>query len=100
MIFIRHGGKWNFSFKTLKQNLKIKKFLGTTANAVKAQILVALISFLLLQILRFSFKTSISIPDLMAVVGTLLLLKQPLKDLIGDLPRVTRHPPGLQLMLF
>lgn len=87
-------------FKTLKQNLKIKKFLGTTVNAVKAQIMVALISFLLLQILRFSFKTSISTPDLMAVVGTLLLLKQPLKELLGDLPRVTRHPPGLQLTLF
>jgi len=50
-------------FKTLKQNLRVKKFLGTTVNAVKAQILVALIAFLLVQILRFSMKSSISIPD-------------------------------------
>jgi len=87
-------------FKTLKQQLRVKKFLGTTVNAVKAQILVALIAFVLVQILRFAMKSSISIPDAMAVVGTLLLLKEPLKRLLGDLPRVTRHPPGIQLTLF
>lgn len=87
-------------FKTLKQHLRIKKFLGTTVNAVKAQILVALIAFVLVQILRFATKSSISIPDAMAVIGTLLLLKEPLKRLLGDLPRITRHPPGIQLSLF
>jgi len=84
-------------FKTLKQNLKIKKFLGTSSNAVKAQIMVALIAYLLVQILRYSFKSSISIPDAMAVIGTLLLLREPLKRLLGDLPAVTRHPPPAQL---
>src|SRR5690606_26707835 len=76
-------------FKTLKQNLRIKKFLGTSANAVKAQILVALIAYLLIQILRFQINTSISIVDAMAVVGTLLLLKEPLTRILGNLPRVT-----------
>jgi hypothetical protein len=85
-------------FKTMKQYLRIKKFLGTSANAVKAQILVALIAYLLIQILRFSIKTSISIPDAMAVVGTLLLLKEPLKRLIGDLPRINRYPQGDQMV--
>lgn len=84
-------------FKTMKQYLRIKKFLGTSANAVKAQILVALIAYLLVQILRFSVKTSISIADAMAVVGTLLLLKEPLKRLLGDLPRVTRHQQDFQM---
>lgn len=84
-------------FKTLKQYLRVKKFLGTSANAVKAQILVALIAYLLVQILRFAHKSHISMADAMAVVGTLLLLKQPLSMLIGRLPRVTRHPPPFQL---
>jgi len=84
-------------FKTLKQNLRIKKFLGTTVNAVKSQILVALIAYLLIQILRFRSKTSISIPDVMAVIGTLLLLREPISRLLGDLPRITRHPPSPQL---
>jgi len=85
-------------FKTMKQYLRIKKFLGTSANAVKAQILVALIAYLLVQILRFTVKTSISIADAMAVVGTLLLLKEPLRRILGDLPRVTRHPHDFQMV--
>lgn len=87
-------------FKTLKQHLKIKKFIGTSSNAVKAQILVALIAYLLIQIIRFCLKSSISIPDAMAVIGTLLLLREPLKRLLGDLPAVTRYPPSDQLTLF
>jgi putative transposase len=86
-------------FKTLKQNLRVKKFLGTSVNAVKSQILVALIAYLLIQILRFSLKTSISITDAMAVIGTLLLLREPLSRLLGELPRITRHPPSPQLNL-
>ena len=38
-------------FKALKQNLKIKTFVGTSANAVRIQIWTALIAILLLKIL-------------------------------------------------
>lgn len=84
-------------FKTLKQQLKVKKFLGTTANAVKAQILVALIAYLLIQILRLSMKTHISIPDAMAVIGTLLLVRQPLMNILGNIVPTNRYPPDRQL---
>lgn len=86
-------------FKTLKQNLKIKKFLGTSFHAVKAQIWVALIAFILVQIWRLSLKTNITVPDAMAVIGTLLLLKEPLKRLLGPLPSRARHPLERQLLL-
>lgn len=36
-------------FKWIKQNLKIKKFLGRSANAIKTQICIAMISFVLLK---------------------------------------------------
>jgi dTDP-4-dehydrorhamnose 3,5-epimerase-like enzyme len=39
-------------FKTLKQNLQVKTFTGTSENAVKAQIYIALICYLLLELLR------------------------------------------------
>lgn len=84
-------------FKTLKQNLKVKKFLGTTENAVKAQILVALIAYLLLQILKLSLGSQISIPDAMAVVGVMLLMKSSISRLLGELPRIKRHPPPEQM---
>jgi hypothetical protein len=86
-------------FKCLKQNLKIRKFLGTSAQAVKAQILVALIAYLLIQITRLLSCSRISIPDTMAVIGVLLLLREPLKRILGDLPRTTRYPPASQLVL-
>lgn len=86
-------------FKSLKQHLKVKKFLGTSANAVKAQILVALIAYVLVRIMRWHAKSRISIPDAMAAIGTLLLLREPLIRLLGRAPRVTRHPPSSQLVL-
>ena len=39
-------------FKLIKQNLQIKTFLGTTPNACKSQIFIALISYLLLELIR------------------------------------------------
>lgn len=51
------------------------------------------------QTLRFSMKSSISIPDAMAVLGTLVLLKEPMSRLMGTLPRVIRHPCGSQMVL-
>jgi len=39
-------------FKLLKQNLQIKTFLGTTPNACKSQIFIALIGYLLLELIR------------------------------------------------
>lgn len=86
-------------FKTLKQNLKIKKFLGTSEKAVKAQVLIALIAYALIQLIRITSKIKISMPDTMAVIGTLLLMNESLTRLLGDLPRVKRHPQGPQLSL-
>lgn len=96
-----YKSRWKIElfFKTLKQHLRVKKFLGTTTNSVKAQILVALIAYLLVMLLKYSMKSDISIPDAMAVVGTLLLLKEPLSRILGQLPRVTHYPCGSQLTL-
>jgi hypothetical protein len=86
-------------FKTLKQHLRVKKFLGISQHAVKAQIYVALIAYVLVQIVRWLAKSTVSIPDAMAAIGTLLLLREPLLKLLGEIPRITRHPPSSQLLL-
>ncbi len=46
--------RWDIElfFKAMKQNLQIKTFLGTSVNAVKSQIYVALISYLLLELIK------------------------------------------------
>ncbi len=45
--------RWDIElfFKAIKQNLQIKTFVGTSENAVKSQIYVALITYLLLQLI-------------------------------------------------
>jgi hypothetical protein len=46
--------RWDIElfFKALKQNLQVKTFIGTSENAVKSQIYVALICYLLLQLIN------------------------------------------------
>ena len=46
--------RWDIElfFKAMKQNLQIKTFVGTSENAVKSQIFVALITYLLLELIR------------------------------------------------
>jgi hypothetical protein len=52
-------------FRWVKQNLKIHKFLGTSDNAVRIQIAVALITFILL---RVAFRAQTAVRDLLAFV--------------------------------
>ena len=55
-------------FKAIKQNLKIKTFVGTSENAVKIQIWTALISILLLKILKMRSKIAWSLSNLSAML--------------------------------
>jgi transposase len=55
-------------FKALKQNLKIKTFVGTSANAVKIQIWTALIAMLILRFLQLRSKYNWSLSNLVALL--------------------------------
>jgi len=55
-------------FKALKQNLKIKTFVGTSANAVRTQVWTALIAMLLLRYLQLRAKFAWSLSNLAALL--------------------------------
>ncbi len=55
-------------FKALKQNLKIKTFVGTSANAVKIQIWTALIAMLILKFLQLRSRFNWSLSNLVALL--------------------------------
>jgi IS4 transposase len=55
-------------FKTLKQNLKIKTFVGTSPNAVKIQIWTALIAMLILRFLQLRSKFNWSLSNLVVLL--------------------------------
>ncbi len=64
------GDRWHIElfFKALKQNLKIKTFVGTSANAVKIQIWTALIAMVILKYLQLSSKFAWSLSNLVALL--------------------------------
>lgn len=55
-------------FKSLKQNLKIKTFVGTSPNAVKIQIWTALIAMLILRFLQLQSRHKWSLSNLVALL--------------------------------
>jgi len=55
-------------FKLLKQQLKIKTFVGTTANAVRIQIWTALIAVLVVRYLQFRSKIHWAVSNLVALL--------------------------------
>lgn len=63
-------------FKTIKQKLKIKTFLGTSKNAIMIQIWTAMISYLLLTYLKYSSRFKWTINSLMNVIPILLFTRK------------------------
>ncbi len=77
-------------FKALKQNLKIKTFVGTSANAVKTQIWTALICMLLLRYLMLRSRFGWSLSNLVAMLRMNLFTH---KDLHAWLQEPVASPP-------
>ena len=81
-------------FKALKQNLKIKTFVGTSANAVRTQIWIALIAMLLLRYLQQSSKFGWSLSNLVALLRMNLFTH---RDLMAWLNLPYATPPDPQV---
>ena len=80
-------------FKSIKQYLKIKTFLGTSENAVKTQIWIALISFLVIQYIRFKTKTSFSFLSSLRLIKENILTNISIYRLLSDIQRISFSPP-------
>ena len=79
-------------FKALKQHLRIKTFVGTSANALHIQIWTALIALLLLRYLQLSARFSWSLSNLAALLRMNLFVH---RDLWRWLNRPFEPPPEL-----
>lgn len=88
-------------FKTMKQQLQVKKFVGTSVNAVKTQVWVALIAYLLLMLVRFQSKLGWGMPAIMAALTVVLFSNRLLTTIWEDAPKERCSNIGLgQLTLF
>jgi putative transposase len=85
-------------FKWIKQNLKIKTFLGTSPNAVLSQIWVALCVYLLLAYLRFRASLGWSMQQILRLLQLNLFERRPLLELLQP-PRPSPKNRNPQLAL-
>ena len=89
-------------FKALKQNLKIKTFVGTSPNAVKIQIWTALIAMLILRFLQLRSKFHWSLSNLVALLRMNLFTHRDLWAWLNkpfDVSPVPYEPEQLKLNL-
>ena len=70
-------------FKWLKQHLKIKHFYGTSLNAVKIQVYVAIITFCLVAIVQHDMKLELSTYEVLHILSVSLTTKMHLVDLLN-----------------
>jgi IS4 transposase len=86
-------------FRWVKQTLKIKHFLGRSDNAVRIQIAVALIAFLLLHLAHAVQRTVPSLLIFTRLVRANLMHRRPLNRLLDPLPSVIKDRRQLSFNL-
>ncbi len=87
-------------FKWIKQNLKIKSFIGTSKNAVMTQIWIALCVYLLLAFIKFQSKLKISMQQILRLLQLNLFEKRNLLALLRGDPVRDKHFAINQMALF
>ena len=99
-----YKARWQIElfFKALKQNLKIKTFVGTSENALRIQIWTALIALLLLKWLHYLSQASWSLSNLAAMLRLNLFTYRNLRDWLDEpfqTPPIQAQVEQLPLML-
>jgi transposase len=71
-------------FKWIKQNLIIKKLWGHSENAVNIHIWVAFCTYLIVAYIKYTLKSTLSIYEIMQILGISAFDKTPVKELLTD----------------
>jgi hypothetical protein len=99
-----YKSRWQIElfFKWIKQNLKIKSFLGTSKNAVLTQIWVAMSYYLLLTYIKYQTRYAQTLLNLSRVIRETLFDRKALVDILTLKPERLRAVPDepLQGTLF
>ena len=84
-------------FKWIKQNLKIPRFLGTSENAVRIQIITALIAYLLLRLAQSRTGTGLGLQAIARLVAKTTFQRRALADLFEPPPDEPQTHDQLQI---
>lgn len=85
-VALLYKNRWQVElfFKWLKQHLKIKKFLGTSENAVRIQVYCAIISYCLVAVVQHDMQLERSIYEVLQILSISLTDKSHLVDLFSQ----------------
>ncbi len=98
-----YRARWQIElfFKWIKQNLRIKTFYGTSENAVKTQIWIAIAVYVLVAILKKRLKIEASPHTILQILSVTAFEKMPLDQALGKAqPQLQDQSIANQLNLF
>jgi hypothetical protein len=88
-------------FKWIKQHLRIKSFYGTSENAVKTQIWIAISVYVLVAIIKKRMKLDLSLYTILQIFSLTLFEKMPILHALTDTDYKNQITNGhIQLNLF
>jgi Domain of unknown function (DUF4372)/Transposase DDE domain len=88
-------------FKWIKQHLRIKAFFGTTENAVKTQIWIAVSVYVLIAIVKKRLELSASLYEILQILSLTMFERTPLNQLLALVdPELNNPDSDTQLILF
>jgi len=85
-IALLYKNEWQVKlfFKWIKQHLKVKSFWGTSPNAVKSLIYIAIITYTLIAIIKSKLNSKLSTYEILQILSVSLLDKMPLRELLTN----------------
>lgn len=82
-----YRNRWQIEvfFKWIKQNLTIKTLWGHSENAVKVHVWIAICTYLIVAQVKYALKSTLSIYEIMQILGISVFDKTPVKELLTEL---------------
>jgi len=97
----RYRWRVEIFFKWIKQHLRIKKFLGTSENAVKTQIWIAISTYVLVAIMKKRLKIDLTLYTILQILSITLFEKKPIYQALTESDYKTKITSShIQLKLF
>jgi len=97
----RYRWRVEIFFKWIKQHLRIKNFYGTSENAVKTQVWIAISTYVLVAIMKKRLKIDLSLYTILQILSITLFEKMPIYQALTDNSYINKTTSGhIQLKLF
>lgn len=97
----RYRWRVEIFFKWIKQHLRIKKFYGTSENAVKTQIWIAISTYVLVAIMKKKLKIELTLYTILQILSISLFEKKPIFQVLTEIDYKTKMTSKhIQLKLF